>query len=295
LILLTGGTGFVGGNLTRELLKGSREVRCMVRDPARATSLKESGCKLTGGDVTDRSSVIQAIDEKIDTVIHLVGIIAETKGVTFSSVHTEGTRNMVEACREKGVRRYLHISALGTRPGGRSEYHRTKWEAEEIIRASGLEYTIFRPSIMFGKKDKLVNFYASVIRISPVIVIPGNGKNLFQPVFVKDIARMIVASLDKAETINKVYEVGGPTRYTFDELIDTIADALGKGVFKVHVPMPLMRPGAALAEVILPKPPITRDQLIMLEEDNVTDQRPLEDVFGIKPTGFEEGLRTYLH
>jgi NADH dehydrogenase len=106
---------------------------------------------------------------------------------------------------------------------------------------------------------------------------------------------MMAASLDKTETINKVYEVGGPTRYTFDELIDTIARVLGKRVFKVHIPIPLMRPGTALAEAILPKPPITRDQLIMLDEDNVTDQRPLEDVFGIKPTGFEEGLRTYLH
>jgi NADH dehydrogenase len=262
LILLTGGTGFVGGNLTRELLTGSREVRCLVRDPARASWLREAGCELIGGDVTDLSSVLQAIDEKIDTVIHLVGIIAETKGVTFRSVHTEGTRNVVGACKQKGVSRYLHISALGTRPGARSEYHRTKWEAEEIIRASGLEYTIFRPSIMFGKEDKFVNLYASVLNISPVIAIPGNGKNMFQPVFIKDIARMMAASLDKTETINEVYEVGGPTRYTFDELIDTIARVLGKRVFKVHIPISLMRPGTALAETILPKPPITRDQLI---------------------------------
>jgi NADH dehydrogenase len=295
MILLTGGTGFVGGNLVGELLKDSREVRCMVRDPAKATRLKEVGCELIRGDITDLSTVLKAVDDKIDTVIHLVGILSEPKGKTFRSVHTEGTRNMVEACEKRGVKRYLHISALGTRHGARSEYHRTKWDAEEIIRGSGLEYTIFRPSVIFGKEDRFTNLFASVIKISPVIMVPGNGKNLFQPFFVKDLTRIMAASLDKAETIKKVYEVGGPTRYTFDALIDKLAEVLGKRVHKVHVPMTLMRPGAALAEAILPKPPITRDQLLMLEEDNVTDQRPLEDVFGIKPTGFEQGLRTYLH
>ncbi len=294
MILLTGGTGFVGGNLIEELLKDSRKVRCLVRDPARATRLGGLGCELARGDVTDRSTVIKAIDEKIEAVVHLVGIISETSGASFRAVHTEGTRNVVEACNQKGVKRYLHISALGTRAGSRSAYHRSKWEAEEIIRASGLDYTIFRPSIMFGHEDKFVNVLASVMKISPVVMVPGNGKNLFQPVFVKDVARMMASSIEKEEAKKMVYEVGGPERFTFDGLIDAIAGVLGKRVFKVHVPLGLMRPGAAVAEVLLPRPPITRDQLIMLEEDNVTDESTLEEVFGIKPTGLVEALRTYI-
>jgi NADH dehydrogenase len=295
MILITGGTGLVGGNLVGELLKDGSEVRCLVRDPSKAATLKEAGCELVRGDVTDRTSVLQAFDDKIDAVIHLVGILAEPRGTSFGTVHTEATRNVVEACMEKGVRRYLHISALGTRAGARSEYHRTKWDAEEIIRVSGLEYTIFRPSVMFGREDKFTNLFASVIRISPVIMIPGNGKNLMQPLFVKDVAKMMALCLKMQETIGKVYEVGGPDKYTFDDIIDRIAGVLGKGVYKVHVPMALMRPGAALAEAVFPKPPITRDQLLMLEEDNATDENPLEDVFGITPAGFEEGMRTYLH
>jgi NADH dehydrogenase len=295
MILLTGATGFVGGKLIEELLKDSRKVRCLVRDPARATRLGQLGCDLARGDVTDLSSVINAVDDKIEGVMHLVGIISETSGASFRAVHIEGTRNVVEACIQKGVKRYFHISALGTRAGATSAYHRSKWEAEEIIRASGLDYTIFRPSIMFGPEDKFVNVLASVMKISPLVMVPGDGKNLFQPVFVKDIARMMASSLEKQEAKKTVYEVGGPERFTFDELIDTIAGVLGKRVLKIHVPMPIMRPGAAVAEVLFPRPPVTRDQLIMLEEDNVTDENSLEEVFGIKPTGLKEGLGTYIN
>lgn len=297
MILLTGATGFVGGNLVRELLAEGFRVRCLVRDPARASSLelKKLGCELVQGDVTDRTSVIEAIDESIEATIHLVGIIAETRRATFKAVHTEGTRNVVEACRKKGVKRYIHMSALGTRAGARSEYHRTKWEAEEITRGSGLAYTIFRPSIMFGPGDKFVNMLASVMKFSPVLMVPGGGQNLFQPVFVKDVARMMARSLKTEGAKDRVFEVGGPERVTFDGLIEAIASVLGKTVLKVHVPLGLMRVGAIVAETVLPSPPISRDQLLMLEEDNVTDENPIEEVFGIKPKGLEETLRTYLN
>jgi NADH dehydrogenase len=294
MILLTGATGFVGGNLVRELLEEGFRVRCLVRDPARAAALKGLGCELVSGDVTDRASVIEAIDDKIEAAAHLVGIITETRRATFRAVHTEGTRNVVEACSKKGVKRYLHVSALGTRPRARSEYHRTKWEAEEIIRGSALVYTIFRPSIMFGPGDQFVNTLASVMKISPVIMVPGGGANLFQPVFIKDISKIMAASLKTEGAKNKVFEVGGPERVTFDGLIDTIASVLGKRVLKVHVPLCLMRLGAAMAETVLSSPPISRDQLLMLEEDNVTDENPFAEVFGIKPLGLEEALRSYM-
>lgn len=295
MILLTGGTGFVGGNLVRELIEGSHKVRCLVRNPDKAKSLRDAGCELVRGDVTDRSSVLYAITPEIDVVIHLVGILVETRAAAFKAIHTEGTRNVVEACKEKGVKRYLHISALGTRSGARSEYHKTKWEAEEIIRASTLDYTIFRPSVIFGKEDRFTNLFASVIRLSPIIFMPGDGRNKMQPVFVKDLVRAMAASIRNDASKNKVYEVAGPEVFTFDGIIDKIAEALGRTVFKVHIPMPLMRVNALLAECVLSKPPITRDALLMLEEDNITGEKTLEDVFGIKPTGFVEGMKTYLH
>jgi NADH dehydrogenase len=295
MLLITGCTGFVGRNLV-SVLAASRKIRCLVRDPGKALGLVGTGCEIVTGDVTDSRSVLKALGPDVDVVIHLVGILAEAKGVTFKAIHTEGTRNVVEACLKKGVTRYLHISALGVRPGARSEYHRTKWEAERIIVGSGLEYTIFRPSVIFGGKDKFTNMFARVMRISPVVMLPGYGTNMFQPVFVEDHVRAMSSSIDMEETKSKVYEIAGARAYTFDEIVDKIALVLGRSrPLKIHIPMPVMKLGAALAEAMLSRPPITRDQLLMLQEDNVTSERALEDVFGIEPTGFEEGMRTYLH
>ncbi|MBI5492575.1 MAG: complex I NDUFA9 subunit family protein [Deltaproteobacteria bacterium] len=291
MILVTGGTGFVGRNLIEELLKG-RGVRCLVRHPERGFPL--SGVELVRGDVTDKRSVLGAMGG-VDAVVHLVGILMESKGSAFRAVHVEGTRNVVEACGESGVARYIHVSALGTRPFARSEYHRTKWEAEEAVRASSLDYTIFRPSVIFGKEDKFTNLFARAMRLSPVIMIPGDGRNKMQPVFVKDLARAMSDSIDMAAAGKATFEAAGPEIYTFDEIIDSIAAVLNKSPFKLHVPMSLMRLNAALLETVLPRPPITRDALLMLEEDNVTADNALINVFGIKPTGFMEGMRTYLH
>jgi uncharacterized protein YbjT (DUF2867 family) len=293
MILVTGGTGFVGRNLVRELTKDFR-VRCLVRDPGRARGLIQD-CELVPGDISDPASILNALSGDIEAVVHLVGILVQSKKATFRAVHVEGTRNVVEACVRKGVKRYLHISALGTRENAISAYHRTKWEAEEIIRASGLEYTIFRPSVIFGKEDKFTNLFASLIRAFPVIFVPGNGRNRMQPVFVRDLVKAMCLSVKTDKTRNKVYEVAGPRIYTFDEILDSIAEAVGKKRLKVHIPMPLMRLNAAAMEAVLPRPPLTRDQLIMLEEDNITSENALRAVFGIEPTGFIEGMRTYIH
>ena len=295
MILLTGATGFVGGNLLKEMLNQGFKVRCLVRNPSKAEAIKQPGVELVQGDVTDRDSIVGALEDgKIDTAVHLVGILAETRKATFKAIHTEGTRNMVKACKEKNVKRFIHISALGTRENARSEYHKTKWEAEEIIRHSGLEYTIFRPSVLFGKEDKFANLFAGIIKISPFIMIPGNGKNNMQPVSVKNLVAAMTMAVKDSRHINKIYEIAGPEKLTFDQIIDTICRVLGRTRLKIHIPMPLMRPGALIAECIFPKPPITRDQLLMLEEDNVTDNNALETVFGIKPLRFEERIKEYL-
>src|SRR3990170_642576 len=280
MILLTGATGFVGGNLLREMLKHGLQVRCISRNPSRAETIKKPGVELVQGDVTDKDSIVKAFaDGKIDTAVHLVGILAETGKATFKAIHTEGTRNMVEACKQKNVKH---------------EYHKTKRDAEEIIRNSGLGYIIFRPSVLFGKEDKFVNLFASIIKISPFIMIPGNGQNRMQLLYVKDLVRAMTTAITDLKHINKVYELGGAEKLAFDQIIDAICRVLGKTRLKIHVPMFLMRPGTAIAEAILPKPPITRDHLLMLEEDNVTDNNALEPVFGIKPTKFEEGIKGYL-
>lgn len=294
MILLTGGTGFVGGHLADELLKGSLKVRCLVRDPKKASRLAGAGCEVAHGDVSDPASILNAITPEVDAVIHLVGILNESKGSTFKAVHFDGTRNVVASCIVKGVKRYLHMSALGTRPGARSEYHRTKWMAEEIVRASGLDYTIFRPSVIFGPGDAFTTVFARVMRFSPLVFIPGDGKSMMQPVFVKDAVAAFAAALKRPATAGGVYDIAGPDTYTFDSIVDRIAFVLGKKRYKVHIPMSVMRLNAALAGKVLSKPPVSRDALLTLEEDNVTRRRDLEEAFGIKPVLFIDGLRSYL-
>jgi NADH dehydrogenase len=297
MVFMTGATGFVGSNLVRELLKGGEGVRCLLREPKRPGHLAPaSGVEIVKGDVTDRASIINALEGgDIDCVIHLVGILFESGDQTFRKIHVEATENVVAACRERGIRRYIHMSALGTREGARSEYHRTKWDGEEIVRSSGLTYTIFRPSVIFGKEDRFTNLFSGIMRRSPFVAIPGSGENRMQPLFIDDLVKVIVTAVKAVGHEQVVYEVGGLKEFTFNEIIDMIAKATGKRRVKVHLPMPLMRPCAVLAEKLLSTPPITSDQLLMLEEDNVTGVNALTEVFGIIPTGFEEGMRRYLH
>lgn len=295
MILITGATGFVGRNLVAELLKEGHRLRCLVRDPLSAKALLGANCDLAPGDVTLYPSIQKAVTHDIEAAIHLVGILREERGVKFHSIHVDGTRNVVRALREAGVKRYLHISALGTRAGAKSLYHKTKWEAEEIIRASGLAYTIFRPSVLFGAEDKFTNLFSAIIRKMPAVGVPGSGGNLMQPLFVKDLVALMVFSLNEPDTIGKVFELGGPRRYKFDAIIDIIAKVLGRRVIKFHMPLAMLGLGALLAECFLKKPPITRAELVMLKEDNVTDDTRLFEMAGIKPIGLEEGLKTYLH
>lgn len=294
MILLTGGSGFVGGHLVDELLRDSFKIRCLVRDPEKAARLAGAGCEIVRGDILDPASVLNAITPEIEAVIHLVGILAESKGSTFRAVHAEGTRNVVASCIVKGVKRYLHMSALGTRSGARSEYHKTKWEAEETVRASGLDYSIFRPSVIFGPGDAFTTVFARIMRFSPVVFIPGDGKSMMQPVYVKDVVRAFAAALKNQPGAPRVYELAGPDTYTFDSIIDRIAFVLGKRRYKVHIPMSVMRLNASVAERVFKKPPVSRDALIMLEEDNVTKKRDLEEAFGIRPTLLIDGMREYL-
>lgn len=294
MILVTGATGFVGANLVAKLIKDKNQVRAFVRLPQAAGFLKSMGCELVAGDVRVPQTLLNAVTPPVDTVINLVGILFETKGASFHDMHTQAAANVVNACIEKGVRRYIHISALGARKDARSEYHKTKWAAEELVRSSGLDYTIFRPSVIFGAQDKFTNLFAGIIKKTPVVIVPGSGLNKMQPVFIDDLTSAIATAVKAGWARGMTYDIGGKEAYTFDEIIDLIAAASNRTRFKAHIPLPLMRVAAALLERFLSKPPITRDQLLMLEEDNVTDGHVLSNVFDITPLSLADGMKTYL-
>jgi uncharacterized protein YbjT (DUF2867 family) len=293
MILVTGANGFVGRNLVRRLQKDGIAVRALVRNAAKAARLRDLGAELVDGDISNLLS-LEAAMEGCEKVIHLVGIIQEAPGVTFKGVHVDGTQNLLEAAKKAGVRHFIYQSALGTRPNAKSQYHRTKWEAEELVRASGIPFTILRSSLIYGPGDLFTIRLAETIKLSPVLPVIGTGQSKIQPIFIDDVIECIRKISMSGSYLNEIYEIGGPEQLTYEEVTKAIAAALGIKRPAVHMPLFFMKTMAKVAETVLQNPPITMDQLIMLQEDNVCSMRDIREVFGIEPVKFKAGLQKFL-
>jgi uncharacterized protein YbjT (DUF2867 family) len=293
MILVIGGTGFVGSHLIRRMRKDGLPVRAIVRNPDKAAWLRDLSVDVVPGDISDTAS-LQKAAIGIERVVHLVGIIQEGPGATFPGVHVEGTRNVVDASKRAGVRHFFYQSALGTRPGARSIYHQTKWLAEELVRAGGIPFTILRPSLIYGPGDQFTIRLSEMIRLSPMIPVIGSGKSKVQPIFIDDIVSCILKAMTSDAFLNAQYEVGGPDQLTYEEVTAAIAAAMGVKRPTLHMPLLFMKSLARVLETILPKPPVTMDQLIMLQEDNVCTMHDIRDAFGIDPLGFDEGLKKFI-
>ena len=293
MILVTGGTGFVGGHLVRRLRKDGLPVRALARHPDRAQALIDLGVEVVPGDIADKTALEKAVDG-IERVVHLVGIIQEAPGVTFRTAHVEGTRNVVEAARKAGVIHFFHQSALGTRPGAKSEYHRTKWEAEELVRKSGIPYTILRPSLIYGPGDRFTVRLTELLRRTPFMPVIGSGKSRVQPIYIDDVVSCMVKALTDDAFLNEIYEIGGPQQLTYEEVTAAIVEAMSIRRPSIHLPLFLMEPMARALEAVLSNPPLTTDQLIMMQEDNVCSMRDIRDAFGIEPVTFSEGLKKFI-
>lgn len=300
-VAVTGATGFVGREVVRHLCEAGHSVRAVVRRASSRSSgdlTRQYRVALVEGDVINGGSLAGAFDG-VAAVIHLVGIISEVGNTTFENAHTRGTSNALEASKKAGVGRFVHMSALGTRPGAASRYHQTKWQAEELVRNSGLDYTIFRPSLIYGPEDHFVNLFANMARWSPVLPVIGNGLTRFQPVGVEPVALAFSRALTVDVAVGKTFDLAGPERMTFLELLDTILRVLGKRRVKVKLPLPVVRTQAALLELIYPTllgkaPPLNRDQITMLREDNVGEDKPANDLFGLRHLPFARGIAAYL-
>jgi uncharacterized protein YbjT (DUF2867 family) len=290
-VFVTGGTGFVGRAVIHALRAEGHVVRCLVRRGSERDLHGLEAIERVEGDVL----VQQSLDEAVpgcDTVVHLVGIIREhpARGVTFERLHVDATANIVNAAATAGVRRIVHMSALGSRPGARSRYHQTKWAAEETVRQGPLDWTIFRPSIIYGPGDGFITPLVKAVRRLPVVPVIGAGRTRLQPVPVEQVADAFAQAVTRHETTGKAYEAGGPDAYTFAEVLDLIASALGRRhVRRVRVPLPLVT-GATRVLQALPFYPLTTDQLIMLGEDNTCDPSPFFRTFELKPVLFPVGL-----
>jgi NADH dehydrogenase len=252
------------------------------------------------GDVTEAATLTPDKMAGCDALVHLVGIIQEAKpGQTFEAVHVRGTQNVLTAARAAGAgtQRFIYLSALGSTPDAASAYSRTKAAAEQAVRDSGLPFTIFRPSVILGPDGEFVAQMEDLIReppLSPVplpfVPVPGNGTNKFQPVWIGDLVACLVQSLTNPATINQVYEIGGATPVSFNELLQGFGRHLGVKKPLLHAPLPLMRAAAWVLQAALPQPPITTDQLLNLQRDNVCDNSAIEAACGVRPLGFEQAL-----
>jgi uncharacterized protein YbjT (DUF2867 family) len=290
-VFVTGGTGFVGREILGQLLSAGHEVRALVRDGSQDKLAGHRNLETHVGDVTDAASLVGALDG-CDAVIHLVGIIREFpgRGITFKKMHVTATENILEACDEQGVRRFLHMSSNGTRENGSTGYHRTKWRAEELVRDSGLDWTIFRPSLIFGRGSEFVKMLTELIRRVPVVPVIGDGQYRMQPVSVAQVAVSFVKALAMPESIGKTYHQGGSESYTYDAILDLTGKAMGrKQVTKVHQPLFMIKPMIKMLQGF-EQFPITEDQLKMLVEGNVCDPDEWAQAFGLVPISYAEGI-----
>jgi uncharacterized protein YbjT (DUF2867 family) len=290
-VFVTGSTGFVGKAVVRALLAHGLLVRCLVRPGSEADLRGFEAIDRVPGDVLQPDRLVQAA-EGCSAIVHLVGIIREhpARGITFRRQHVEATENMLGLARNAGVRRFLHMSALGARPGARSEYHRTKWLAEEAVRASPLEWTIFRPSLIFGAGDGFASMLARMIRLLPAVPVLGDGRYRLQPISVEHVAEGFARALLNAASVGQVYEVAGPTAHSYVEILDQIARTLGRPrARRIHVPMALVKTATRLFQG-LPVYPVTMDQITMLEEGSVTDSTAFYQELGIRPESLQHGL-----
>jgi NADH dehydrogenase len=290
-VLVTGGTGFVGPHVVHALRARDTPVRALVRKPARATRLAAWAVELAEGDVTDPASV-RAACEGVDTVVHLVAII-RGRPADFERVMKEGTRNVVAAAQQAGVRRFVLASALGVdeRTKDAVPYFAAKWEMERAVRESGLEHVIFRPSFVFGREGGVLPTFIRLARWSPVTPIVGPGTQRLQPIWVEDLAEHYALAVTEQAATNRTFELGGPDAVSWNEFWARLKRVLGKRRLSVHVPFGAMRLQATVTER-LPGAPVTRDQLTMLAlGDNVVTDPSAVETFKLPLLPLDDQLR----
>lgn len=289
MILITGCTGFIGSHLVNSLIDNCYEVKCLARGTAALDRLPNERMQYAMGDVMKPDSLLSAC-EGIDTVIHLVGIIREHGDVTFERIHVEGTRNVIDAANAGGVRRIIYMSAIGANERGLTGYQTSKWKAEGQVRNSGMQWIIVRPSIVIGRWGEFVKTLSDLARKGPVIPVIGDGDYKLQPLYVDDLMNAFVKMLANDDLWCRVYEFGGPEILTFNQMIHIVREVMKVRKPVVHLPVPLVRPAIRVMGAVLSNPPITLDQLKMLEADNITEHNAFTEVFGINPKSFREAL-----
>lgn len=291
VILVTGGTGFVGGHLLRRLAgQRAATIRAMVRDRTRARLLE--GVEPVVADLT-RPETLSAAIAGSNVVVHAAALTADIKEPfrgAYEAVNGQGTENLVAAAREAGVARLVVMSGLGTRPAPRGTYMATRQRLEEAVRGSGIPFVILQPSVLFGDGATFIAALAGLTRAFPIVPVLGGGSLRFQPFWIEDLVTCLVKAVDDRALDGRAIPLGGSEYATLREIQQAIAEALGKRRLLVPLPVPVARVQAALMTALLPSPPLTPATMELFSFENATSLDACEKAFGFRPRGFREHL-----
>lgn len=299
MILVAGGTGFVGGGIVRELARRGKPVAVLTRNATKAaTRFPHSEVEYREGDVREPASLAAAL-QGAEVVIGCVQfpnspIENRRRGYTFEEIDAVGTERLVEAAKAAGVQRYIYLSGAGAAPDAKYHWFRAKWRAETAVRGSGITYVIFRPSWVYGPEDHSLNRFLTMSRFLPFVPIIGDGsRQRLQPVFIDDLGWAVAEAVDNRAADNRVFEIGGPEVLTMKEIIRTALGVMGRRRFLLPIPKVLMKAQAALLR-FLPGPPLTPDAIDFITMDALADSSELVEALGLRLTSLREGLSTYL-
>lgn len=298
MILVAGGTGFVGSGVVRELARRGQKVAVLTRNAQKSRSrFPGLDVEYREGDVT-RPETLAASVQGVDTVIGAQQfpnspIENPARGHTFEDVDAIGTENLIRAATDAGVRRYVYLSGVGASPEGR-HWFRAKWRAETAVRESGLTWTIIRPTWVYGPEDSSLNRFLNMSKFLPFVPQIGNiGKQRMQPVFIDDVARAVAESIEKPAAANQIFELGGPEVLSMRDVVKAALDAAGRKRLILPAPKFVMKLAASILQ-FAPGKPLTPNAVDFITADAVADPSATESALGFRTTPLREGLATYM-
>ena len=302
-VFIAGGTGFVGSAVSEKIKSSGASVVLLERNKNKIPRLNEQGYEVFESTLEDKAAVNGFLSaNKFDAVINLIGIIRSVPGFSFQKVHVDYVNTMLELAKENGIDRFIHMSALGASENSDSEYFSTKYEGESLVKNSGLKWTVFRPSLIFGDNAGFFDDIIDVVKTRALVPIIGTGETKFAPIDVFSIAEAYNNSLYNEKTVNEVFRLCGPDIYTFEEIIDLIMEISPPKKLKIHTPSFIAEKSLGFIEKLslsLSKnAPVTSDQIRMLKHDNICEtddeSKKNDEILGLKRTRLKDWLAAYL-
>ena len=300
-VFITGGTGFVGSVVAEKIKSSGASVTLLERNKKKIPHLKELGFEVFEGTLEEKSAVSAFLSSnKFDAAINLIGIIRSLPDFSFQKVHVDYVNALLELAKESGIERFIHMSALGAAENSDSEYFSTKYEGESLVRNSGLKWTVFRPSLIFGNNAGFFDDLIDLVKTRAFVPIIGTGETKFAPIDVFSVAEAYNNALYNEKTINKVFQLCGPDTFTFEGMIDLIMEISPPKKLKIHAPSFIAEKSLnfieKLSSSLSKNAPITSDQIRMLKYDNICegDMGGPDELFGLKRTHLKGWLNEYL-